>query len=184
MGKLVAGTDNEVFECVIGIKVGIEKATMFGAAFIRGASHKLIGGVFKNIFYLERFAKQFNRTFVYKSQIMERKPILKIGIGNFDVKTIAFLSDVYCWIEPGLVAIPVDLQLDSFFDKKPRIRVLFVFHEIALDFHRYFHICGKPSILLNNFCGEGSDIIALPIFKFKDIVFFFEISLRVVKIKS
>jgi hypothetical protein len=167
MGKLVAGTDNEVFECVIGIKVGVEKATMFGAAFMRGASHKLIGSVFKNIFYLERFAKKFNRTFVYNSQIMERKPILKIGIGNFDVKTIAFLSDVYCWIEPGLVAIPVDLQLDSIFDKKPRIRVLFVFHKTALYFHRYFHSCGKPSVLLSNFCGEGWDIISLPIFKFK-----------------
>jgi hypothetical protein len=146
---------------------------MFGAAFMRGASHKLIGSVFKNIFYLERFAKKFNRTFVYYGQVMERKPILKIGIGNFDVKTIAFLSDVYCWIEPGLITIPVDLQLDSLFDKKPRIRILFVFHEIALYFHRYFHSCGKPSVLLSNFCGEGSDIISLPIFKFKEIVFFF-----------
>ena len=151
---------------------------------MRGASHKLIGSVFKNIFYLERFAKKFNRTFVYNGQIMERKPILKIGIGNLDVKTIAFLSDVYCWIEPGLVAITVNLQLDCVFDKKPRIRVLFIFHEIALDFHRYFHNCGKPSVLLNNFCGEGSHIISLPIFKFKEIVFFFEISLRVAKIKS
>jgi hypothetical protein len=52
---------------------------------------------------------------------------------------------------------------------------LFVFHETALDFHRYFHICGKPSVLLSNFCGEGADMIALPIFKFKEIVFFFEI---------
>ena len=121
MGKLVAGSDNKVFECVVGIQVWVEKATMFGAAFMRGASHELIGGVLENIFYLERLAKKFYRTFVYQAKIMEREPILKIGIGNFDVETIAFLSDINCRIEPGLVAITVNLQFDSIFDKKPRV---------------------------------------------------------------
>ena len=53
MSELIAGTDNEVFECVIGIQVGIEKAAVLGAAFMRGAAHKLIGRVFENIFDLE-----------------------------------------------------------------------------------------------------------------------------------
>jgi hypothetical protein len=107
---------------------------------------------------------------------MEREPILKIGIWNLDVETMAFLADVNGGVKPGLIAIPVDFLFDGVFDKLPRVRVLFVFHETALDFHRYFHICGKPSVLLNNFCGEGSDIIALPIFKFKKIVVFFKYS--------
>jgi hypothetical protein len=52
---------------------------------------------------------------------MEREPVFKIGIGNLDVKTIAFLSYVYRGIEPGLVAIPVDLLFDGVFDKLPRV---------------------------------------------------------------
>jgi hypothetical protein len=107
---------------------------------------------------------------------MERKPILEVGIGDLNVKAMAFLSDVNGRVEPSLVAVPVDFLFDGFFDEKPRIRVLFVFHETALDFHRYFHTCGKPSVLLSDFCRECSDIIALAIFKFKEIVFFLEIS--------
>lgn len=173
MGKLVAGSDNEIFERVVGIQVGIEKSAMFGTAFMRGAPHKLIGSVLENIFYLEGLAKKLYGTFVYQAEIMEREPILEIGIGNFDVEIIAFLSDINGGVEPSLVTIPVDFSFNSIFNKKPRVCVLFVFHEIALDFHRYFHTCGKPSVLLSNFCGEGSDIIALPIFKFKEIVCFF-----------
>ena len=107
---------------------------------------------------------------------MKRKPVLEVGIRDFDIKTVAFLSDIYCWIKPSLITVPVDLLFNGVFDLNPRIRVLFVFHVIALDFHRFFHICGKPSILLKNFGGEGSDMIALPLFKFKKNVCFFLIS--------
>jgi hypothetical protein len=178
MSKLIAGTDNEVFECVIGIQVGIEETAVFGTSLMRRPSHELIGRVVEYIFDLERFAEKFDRTFVYQAQIMEGEPIFEIGIGDFDVKTVAFFSDIYSRLEPRLVAIPVYLPFDRVFDKKPRVCVLFVFHVIASDFHRYFHICGKPSGLLSHFCGEGSDIIALPIFKFKENVFFFEFFFR------
>jgi hypothetical protein len=186
VGKLVTGTDNKVLESIIGIQVRVEKATVFGPASMRRTSHELIGSVLKNIFYLERFAKKLNREFVYKAEIMEREPVLEIRIRDFYVKAMAFLSDVNGGFEPGLVAFLVNLLFYSVFDKLPRGRVLFVFHETASDFHRYFHTCGKPSILLSNFCGEGSDIIALRIFKFKKIVIFFENSLKdeILEIKS
>jgi hypothetical protein len=121
MSKLVAGSDNEIFECVIGIQIGIEKSAMFGTAFMRGASHELIGGVLKNIFDLEGIAKKLYGTFVYQAEIMEREPILEIGIGYLDVETVAFLSDINGGIEPSLVTIPVDFSFNSVFDKKPRV---------------------------------------------------------------
>jgi hypothetical protein len=67
MGKLVTGTDDEIFEGVIGIQVWVEKAAMFGSANMGRAPHELIGGILKNVFYLERFAKKFNGTFVYQA---------------------------------------------------------------------------------------------------------------------
>jgi hypothetical protein len=118
---LVAGSDNEILECVIGIQVGIEKAPVFGTAFMRGTPHELIGSILENIFYLEGLAKKLYGAFVYQAEIMEREPIFKIGIGNFDIKTIAFLSDINCGIEPGLVTVPVDFSFNSIFDKKPRV---------------------------------------------------------------
>lgn len=109
---------------------------------------------------------------------MEGEPVFEIGVGNLDIEIVAFLPDINGRLEPGLETAPIDLLFDGIFNEEPRVRFLFIFHVVALDFHNYFHNCGKPSVLLNNFCGEGSDIIALRFFKFKENVFFFGIFFR------
>ena len=98
---------------------------------------------------------------------MKRKPVLEVRIRDFYVKTTAFLSNVVSGFKPGFEAVPVNLILDCFLNLKPRIRFLFTFHSRGLDFHRFFHTCGKPSDLLNMNYKEGSDIIALRIDNFK-----------------
>jgi len=67
VGKLVTGTNNEVFKCVVGIQVGIEKSTMLGAAVMRGTPYELIRRIFKDIFYFERLSKKIDRTFIYQA---------------------------------------------------------------------------------------------------------------------
>jgi hypothetical protein len=131
MGELVAGPDDEIFESVIGIQVGVEKTSMFRAAFMRRASQELIRSIFENVSDLVGFAEKVIGEPVYQAEVMEGEPILEIGIGNFDVEAVTFLSDVDGGIEPSLVTVPVDFMLDGFFDKKPRVSVLFVLHVIT-----------------------------------------------------
>ena len=53
MSELIAGTDDEIFEGIVGIQVGAEQSSVFGTSFMRGTSHELIRGVFEDVFDFE-----------------------------------------------------------------------------------------------------------------------------------
>ena len=63
MGELVAGPDDEIFESVIGIQVGVEKTSMFRAAFMRRASQEWNSRPFPS-----RIGSRLGRSAIWNSQ--------------------------------------------------------------------------------------------------------------------
>jgi hypothetical protein len=78
---------------------------------------------------------------------VEGQPVFKVGIGDFDVKRIRFLANEGCWLEPRFIAVFVQILLQGLYDLEPRVRFIFRFHSVALDFHRFIHMCGKSLLL-------------------------------------
>jgi hypothetical protein len=166
MGKLVAGADDEIFEGVIGVQVGVEKHPILGAALVRRAPHERKRGIVKDVFNVINLSEQLLGGLVEQAGIMEGKPVLEIRIRHLDVKAALFLADVGGGLKPGLVTVLVDLFLKVLDDLNPRICLFFHLRAAELFFHRNFHICGKFALPAE--AGEkGCLIIALSNTDFK-----------------
>ena len=160
VGELIAGADDVIFKSVIGIEVGVKKRAVLGPAFLGRSPHEVGRGFFKDVFDIAALAEKLLREVVDQGRIMKREPVSEIGIGDFDVEAVLFPADVGGRLEPCFVAVVVDPFLDFVKNPVPMIKFFFALHDDALDFHSFFHRCGKTLPLLHLFPGESLPIIA------------------------
>jgi hypothetical protein len=141
------------------VEVGIEEEDLLGAALVGRAADERIRGLVVDVLEIEDLIEKLERALVDEARIMERQPIPEVGVGDFDIEGVFFLTDVGRGGEPGLEARGVDSLLDGGQNLKPTVRVFYRFHVIPLIFHRIIHICGKrrsPSLIR----GKSGNMIA------------------------
>jgi hypothetical protein len=59
---------------------------------------------------------------------VKREPIAEIGIGDLDIEDVFFLADVERWLEPGFIAVGVDLFFDVQKNLQPTVKFFFILH--------------------------------------------------------
>jgi hypothetical protein len=128
MGELIARTDNEIFECIVRVEIGIEERSVFGLPFFGRPADERRGGIVDNVFDLIRLVEKVLGDPADQARVVKGKPIFEIGIGNFDIKGIRFFTDINGGRKPGLETVFVYLALDFIPNFDPRIMFIFVFH--------------------------------------------------------
>ena len=128
MGELVARTDHEVFESIIGIEVGIEEVSVFGLPLLGRATDEWRGCFVDDVFNLVGFIEKGLRDSVDQACVVKGEPVFEIRIRNLDIEGIRFLTDVNRGRKPGLVTVLIYLLLDLIEDFEPRIMFIFTFH--------------------------------------------------------